>query len=738
MANINETIANVEKLDPELARQLRKYVKDHSYGLVFEHNLPEAVRLYTKTAAVGDTVNIRPERGKDETDESKVAWNVKAVKDGKATIENGTEEREVAVEDIVPIVSYRDVIYPGLREVDRIERGDKDDPYQVVINAENYHALEMLTYCYAGKVDCIYIDPPYNTGAKDWKYNNDYVDGNDQYRHSKWLAFMERRLKLAKRLLNPKDSVLIVTIDEKEYARLGLLLEQMFPESTIQMVSSVIANNGNARDKQFSRTNEFIYFVMLGECGPTKLSLNEQWLGNLKTTSSKSTEGFQWGRMLRGGNSGRREYSPGCFYPVFFTKEGKYVDIGEPLPLGVDRNSVEPPKGCIAVWPIHLDGSEGCWSCQPKLFRALYSKGYIKFGNKVTERGVRITYIQKGMQQRIDKGEIKIVGRDSNGTVILDTDSDDAKYIPGTVWSISSHDATYHGSKLLTTILGKRFTFPKSLYAVHDTLRFFVADKPNALIVDFFAGSGTTLHAVNLLNAEDSGHRRCICVTNNEVSADEQKAFIKKGLRPGDDKWESHGIARYVTWPRTKCSIEGVDVNGNPLKGDCGCTIESYDELDGDVTDPETGKKIRGKVYKKVKYPSYPELADLKMSDGFKANAIFFDLTYESAWPIHLDNAFDAIAPILWMQAGARGPIIKRVGKSYLITDYYGVLFDYGQASKFVEAIKKHPNIKTAFVVTDDQRRYSNMCRRLPGIEVHRLYETFLKTFEICGEGGLD
>mgnify|MGYP000909445268 CR=1 FL=1 len=80
--------------------------------------------------------------------------------------------------------------------------------------------MQLLEYLYAGKVDCIYIDPPYNTGAKDWKYNNDYVDGNDAYRHSKWLSFMQRRLKLAKKLLNPADSVLIVTIDEKEYLHL--------------------------------------------------------------------------------------------------------------------------------------------------------------------------------------------------------------------------------------------------------------------------------------------------------------------------------------------------------------------------------------------------------------------------------------------------------------------------------------------------------------------------------------
>ncbi len=100
--------------------------------------------------------------------------------------------------------------------------------------------LKALTWTHRGKVDAIYIDPPYNTGAKDWKYNNDYVEGEDLYRHSKWLAMMERRLMVAKELLNPADSVLIVTIDEKEYLRVGLLLEQVFPGSRIQMISASI------------------------------------------------------------------------------------------------------------------------------------------------------------------------------------------------------------------------------------------------------------------------------------------------------------------------------------------------------------------------------------------------------------------------------------------------------------------------------------------------------------------
>ena len=147
--------------------------------------------------------------------------------------------------------------------------GGGDKPFHTVINGENFHALEALTFTHRGRIDAIYIDPPYNTGAKDWKYNNDYVEGEDLYRHSKWLAFMERRLLIARSLLNPAGSVLIATIDEKEYLRLGLLLEQTFPEAEVQMVSSVINPKGTARDNEFARVDEYIFFVKLGD---TRLS----------------------------------------------------------------------------------------------------------------------------------------------------------------------------------------------------------------------------------------------------------------------------------------------------------------------------------------------------------------------------------------------------------------------------------------------------------------------------------
>lgn len=706
MANINETISEVAKLNPELARQIQKYVKDHSYGLVFEHNLPEAVRLYKKQPAIGDTVNILAPRGQKETEENSVPWCVKYIDNGIAYLEHDGEAKDVPLEDICVLVSYRDVIYPGLKEIDRVERGNPEDPYHMVINSENYHALEALTYAYAGKVDCIYIDPPYNGEQKDWKYNNDYVDINDQYKHSKWLAFMERRLKLAKQLLNPKKSVLVVTIDEKEYLRLGLLLEQLFPDANVQMITSVISAKGVVRNGQFSRVEEYIYVLQFGSA-----NVQQQLVNMLDDDVKKMADReIEWLGFRRRAPQAKRNSRPNQFYPIYVNNEDGIIQgIGDVVKAGIDRNTVPVPAGCTALWPLSKDGDERLWSLIPEQARINLGKGYLRVKNwNKTKKTGTVYYLASGSISDIENGLTKIIGKNKDGSI-------NAKYIeegttpPKKVWNMSTHNAETYGTNVLNQIIGNRFNYPKSIYAVHDVLKFFVSDNPNALIIDFFSGSGTTLHAVNLLNAEDGGHRRCICVTNNEVSEAEEKKFVADGLRPSDPDWEKYGIANYVTWPRTVCSIEGHDVNGNPLEGDYGKPSKDID----------------------LGY-------SLPKADGFKANAVFCELTYESAWPIRLDNAFNAIAPILWMQAGCQGPIIRKIGKSYLTTDYYGVLFDYGQASKFCDKVKNTPTIKTVFVVTDDQRRYSNMCKRLPGIEVHRLYETFLRTFEICGEGGLD
>src|SRR5205085_11709095 len=175
---------------------------------------------------------------------------------GEPVVEASDARRQnttAALDDLVVVAEFRDPIYPGLVSTGKVERGG-DKPFHTVINAENFHGLQTLLFTHRGRVDCIYIDPPYNTGAKDWKYNNDYVEGDDLYRHSKWLAFMERRLLLAKELLNPESSVLIVTIDEKECLRLGLLLEQTFPEALIQMISDSVNPANVARRGAFGRS----------------------------------------------------------------------------------------------------------------------------------------------------------------------------------------------------------------------------------------------------------------------------------------------------------------------------------------------------------------------------------------------------------------------------------------------------------------------------------------------------
>ena len=604
-----------------------------------------------------------------------------------------------------------------MHEIDRVERGNPDDPYHMVINAENYHALEALTYAYAGKVDCIYIDPPYNKpNAKDWKYNCNYIDINDQYRHSKWLSFIERRLKLAKHLLNPNDSVLIVTIDELEYARLGLLLEQLFPESQIQMITDVINPRGTNRDNEFSRVEEYIYVCRMGNARIIKSENN--MLGNTDEVGKARV----WYAFNRGNNL--RSSSNKQFYPIYIDESTRrIVEVGEPMDINCHPEDFPKKEGLTSVFPINSRGEESIWRSIPKTTREWVDKGYVKVSNydKKNNRWT-LSYISEGIRERIESGEIVVDGKLSDGSLdIKHIDAKQENVSPRTVWVQKQHNSTDYGSSILKKIIpGHEFQYPKSLYAVRDTLSFFIGDKKDALII------------------EDGGHRRCICITNNEVSYTEEKKFIKTGLRPTDWEWEKNGIAHHITWPRTKCSIEGVDVKGNPLKGDYGCDVEEYKEYDEEVLNPKTGNKVRGKLYKKTKKKLYPELAKINMSDGFKANAIFCELTYESAWPIRLDNAFDAIAPILWMQAGCKGSIIRRIGKSYLTTDYYGVLFNYNQASKFCEKVKNTPSIKTVFVVTDDQRRYSNICRRLPENDVHRLYEPYLRTFEIGGEGGLD
>ncbi len=703
--------------DRQLAADIRAFAAQRQFGLVFEHNRPERLRLYGKPIMKGDVVQVLPERGKKEDSNSQLLWLVNTVRGGVADLkpyqspsydENECEPRSVAVDDVVPVAEYDQPIYAGLKETGRVERGG-DKPYQVVINGENYHALETLAFAYAGKVDCIYIDPPYNTGARDWKYNNDYVDGSDAYRHSKWLAFMERRLKLAKQLLNPNDSVLIVTIDEKEYLRLGLLLEQVFPEAHIQMVSIVINPNGVARDKEMYRLEEYAFYVYVGDAGPSMLEdpLFTSDINQRKEIAddaiSRSKRGVRWEWLMRGGSNSDRLHSPGCFYPVYIDpKKKRIVEVGDSLPIDQHPSSEFDKEGLFTAWPIARGtGAEKVWQMNPGNLRKLVVQGLAKVGAYDRKRNrYSILYLGKKQRERIERGEILIVGRDDNNIVELE-ESEEQQILkaPKTIWNRQAHNAGEYGSRLVRAMLPQRvFPYPKSLYAVEDALKTVTKDKRDALIVDFFSGSGTTAHAVMRLNHQDGGHRCSISITNNEVSEDETKKLIKRGLRQGDPDWEALGICRYITKPRVTAAITGKTPEGDPIKGD------------------------------------YKFTDEFPMADGFEENAVFFDLTYEDPDAVELGVAFEEIAPLLWLRAGSRGGIIKHEQPGFAMADAYAVLFDFASVGAFIDAVKQNASIGCAYVITDDTARYASVKAQLPGLDVVRLYENYLQSFKIAAE----
>lgn len=695
MAAINDLISQIqdETLRNRIQEEVSKMAKQKKFGLVFEEHMPESTPLYDMHIKRGCNVMLR-----DSKDDKAIYVVLKVEGDTAVCVKPEQKDEAVTFElkDIVRVAEFGESIYPYLKPLDSVCNAPDSDLWHTLIEADNYHALQLLEYLYAGKVDCIYIDPPYNTGAKDWKYNNDYVDGADAYRHSKWLSFMQRRLQLAKKLLNPAESVLIVTIDEKEYLHLGCLLEEMFPEANMQMVSSVINPAGVSRHGAFARVDEYIYIIRIGTSEAQRVNLSDEW--RIRPNDKRATM-LRWNTLIRTGTNVRRSDRKNLFYPIFVREDGKAIhSVGEPY-YGTNLNEVQAPEGTVAIWPIRSNGEEGNWQIANTGLMELAQKGYVHLG-RFTETGMAISYLKKGEIKKIESGAFEISGYAEDGSVMSDTVA--TELVPGTQWRISSHDATLNGTKLLNSIIGeKRFTFPKSLYAVHDTIRFFVANKPNALIVDFFAGSGTTMHAVNLLNAEDGGHRRCIMVTNNEVSADEAKMLKDKGYQPGDAEWEKLGIAHYVTWPRTVCSIKGQDVNGNPLKGD---------------------------------YLGSEPL--MHMSDGFKANAVFFKLGFLDPTAVSLGMCFSEMLPTLWLKTGAKGKCPQLVGEQVpdmliLPENQFAVLINENAFADFAEKLTAHPEIQTVFLATDYEVNYQSMVKNLNVTEAYQLYRDYLDHFRV-------
>jgi adenine-specific DNA-methyltransferase len=694
LSRLTDLIAQAKSKDARLGADLEREFKALSsrlpFGLNFERHSPEVVELPQRAVRKGDKVRVLVERGSTKRGDQRL-WQVKSIvkhgNDRFAKLEllgaTAGETQSRILEDLIVVAEFRDTIYPGFVSTGRVQRSD-DKPFHTVINGENYHVLKALTYTHRGKLDAIYIDPPYNSGAKDWKYNNDYVEGDDLYRHSKWLAMMERRLLVAKDLLNPAGSVLIVTIDEKEYLRLGLLMEQIFPEARIQMVSITISPRSTSRASEFSRVDEYAFFVFIGS---VEIGSGERSGGDSEV---------RWLYLRRTQRTLVRGSRPRQFYPVYVDQSTtKIVHIGDPLTMEDRIEDVPEVKGAIPVFPINPDGTALIWGLTGPSLKQVLEGGYVRVTVGNEHQPYTIAYLSTEDIKRVESGQYRVTGARPDGSKVVVIPGGKAAR-PSTVWRESKHDAGAYGTSLIRALIpGRAFPFPKSLYAVEDTLRLFVADKPDAVILDFFSGSGTTAHATMRLNRQDGGHRQCISVTNNEVAADEQATLRKAGLRPGDPEWERLGICDYITKPRVEAAITGRTPDGRPIQGD------------------------------------YTFTDEFPISEGFEENAEFFTVTYETPISVGHNLAFTRIAPLLWLRAGGRGQRIDKLPlDGWAVVESYGLLVDVDKATQFIKAVHKNTGLTVAFIVTDDDRRYQSIARRLPkGVEPVRLYESYLTNF---------
>jgi len=383
-----------------------------------------------------------------------------------------------------------------------------DLPFNYIIEGDNYHSLYTLNFTHKKKIDVIYIDPPYNTGTKDWKYNNNYVDSQDSFKHSKWLSFMKKRLVLARRLLK-KDGIIIVTIDDYEVAPLTLLMNQIFGEDN-QLGTVVIKNNpsGRSTTKGFAIAHEYaLFYSLLPKTKIGRLQRNEKQIA--RYSEKDETGYYEWVNFRARYSSVSQKMQ----YPLFIKKNCSDFRVPK-LKWNEARRKyelLEEPKASEFIkYPIDDSNKMRSWKWSIETAQQ-------KIG---TEMSVRYD-------------------RNKQPAVYVKSRINEEGMLPLTVWDKTEYSATAYGTNLLDSMMNNEriFNYPKSLYAVKDCLKV-ATNNSAALILDFFAGSGTTAHAVLELNKEDGGNRQFILCTNNENNICEEVTYprIKKVIKGYADK----------------------------------------------------------------------------------------------------------------------------------------------------------------------------------------------------------
>jgi adenine-specific DNA-methyltransferase len=673
----NKLDREIEKItDFELKKRIKAGVaqlrSSREFGLVFEPHLPESVRLPRHPVRLNVSVALRD--GSRPLDK----WVVQGFKgvdrEIAALVDESGDMTEMAVKDLVVVREFGEVVYPGLKSVDRIEGGG-DAPFHTVINGENFHVLQALSVTHLGKVDVIYIDPPYNTGAKDWSYNDNYVGEKDLAASSKWLSFMDRRLRLAKDLL--KDSgVIFVSIDDNEQHRLRMLLDQVFDPSNfvdtlaVEMSTTSGPKTTNAQQGTIVKNVEFVHIYRRGP----------------EFDSVVHTPLFDGVRQWDGD------------YALWLNDDGTITSFIDELAVAPAVHSDIEKFGFV-----NGKGKFLGMSCMDKLLA-------------VSEAANEFILANSDRIARRDIPPVSCKNMDAPVRGWIEVEADRRTYLltrlrSGTLNQVYTLKRNYRtsddyrpqfGRTVIRGDLWKGFYQDMGNVAKEGAVKFsngkkpirlikqlvrWANNSPDAVILDFFGGSGTTAHAVMSMNAEDGGRRQSIVVTNNEVGPKTAAGMRKHGFVPGDPEWEAEGVFKSVTQPR--------------------------------ITTVATGLKADGSAY----------------AGGIETNVEFFDLHYLERKRVRGRVEFEAIAPLLWLISGGVGPRIDRLApEGFAVNERYAILFETDRAEPFAAAVTDLKS-DTIFIVTDATETFNRVSRTLPTrARKVRLYEDYLSNFEINKE----
>lgn len=637
-----------------LLAEIAKLRDAKDFGLVFERHLPETARLPQHPIRRGSQVAKR--LANDE-----LLGRVQHVTGGIAAVrwDDGTVEEHPANE-LAVVAEFGEAVYPGLRPVGMISTGG-DKPYHLVINGENYHGLQLLQYTHAAKVDVIYIDPPYNLGS-DLTYNDKRVAKEDRFRHSKWLSFMDRRLRLAKDLLK-STGVVIVAIDDTEQAHLRLLMDQIFGEQNF--ISTIVWQGGRKNDSRYvSVGHDYMLIYAKNEA-----TLREQEIiwrepkPGVEEVLAAGTEAWEASghdpeaatQILADWWKGqsKKQYAAGLRMYRFIDDQG---DVYRGFPIDW------PGGGGPTYDVLHPRTGKPC---------------------KVPKRGWVYASAER-MQEMIDAGLV-LFGEDH--TTVPQRKALLREQSVEVARSVFESERA-RGAKRLTALLGEnRFTFPKDTEVLSRWIELVTNRRDDAVVLDFFVGSGSTVQAVMELNARDGGRRQCIAITNNEVDEKLAKKLTRQGLVPGDPEWEQWGIFEYVTKPRIETLV--------------------------------TGQRPDGSEY----------------SDGLDENVEFFDLQYLNPDRVARGRAFKEIAPLLWAAVGASGARIdEETDQGWAAPEgaRYAVLFDTAAVRGLTDALEGRDDINRVFVITDSEAQYQQVIQELPShVETTMLWSDYLENFAI-------